>query len=65
MSRQAPVHPATAPKRTIAAHFAPFVRRPRRSNRAGGTMKPGAPVLILSLLCGLAVFQPDGRAARS
>ena len=63
MSRHAPVHPATAPKRTIAARFAPFVRRPRQSNRAGGTMKPGAPVLILSVLCGLAVFQPDGRAA--
>ena len=64
MARQTPVHPATAPKRSIATCFTPFARRPRQSNRAGGKMKPGALVLILPLLCGLAVFQADGRAAQ-
>ena len=64
MARQTPVHPATAPKRSIAACLAPFGRPSRHSSRAGGTMKRGAPGLILSLLFGVSVFLAEGHAAQ-
>ena len=64
MASQAPLHPASAPKRTIAACFAPFARQPRQSNRAHLRIKPGAPVVILSLLFGVAVFAAEGHAAQ-
>ena len=60
MARPAPVHPAQAPKRSIAARFAPFAWRRRQSSRARRNVKPGALVLALPLLCGLAVHPAQG-----
>ena len=63
MTCQASIHPGTAPKRTIAARFIPFAGRPQQSNRAGGTIKPRAAVLLLALLCALAGLPTMGHAA--
>ena len=60
MARPAPVHPVQAPKRSIAARFAPLAWRRRQSSRARRNVKPGALVLALPLLCGLAVHPAQG-----